>query len=421
MKTTIFKILFCCGLLTVMVGCNTVESDSNFEETPSISKVVFTECNGEQTLRAGTNNNVVVEFTPAGVHITHYGLAITCDFDTVLVNYTFQNSVLNITEKGDPHNTRCLCYTDVSYTIQGISESNVSSIIVNGVEVWASCQNPLTSEFWAWVDVDNLEYNKVFVVNNYYEMLKHPYFANSEIPYTIGFTTQSVLITYGGACQICDIKSAFSSTNYRWSVFVHYNSDVMCFRYVPFMVMKVVDKIPSDAPITFTFTSEGASCGSEGNVLMLKVDFLTNTFRGGYEYSFDNAPNSFTITKDYRSPGDFGYLKLFYSEINEMLFYGTIVWMGCGKMYFPTYLLPANSFDRVDTKDYVFPVNGFENLLMVTEYSDYGQVWNSVQGLVKVRGYLGANPQQKVKLFLYTPSVGVGDPADWYWILFLKK
>ncbi|MCL2650574.1 MAG: hypothetical protein FWD60_06045 [Candidatus Azobacteroides sp.] len=428
MKTTIFKILFCCGLLTAMAGCSTSESDGNHEETPStgISKVMFTECNDNQTLKAETNgNNVVVEFTAAGVHITHYGLAVTCDFDTVLVNYTLKNGVLNITEKGDPHNTRCICHTDVSYTIQGISESDINSIIINEEEVWTSCKNPLSTEFWAWIDVPNLEYNKVFVVNSYDEMHQHPYFANSEIPYTIDFTTQSVLITYGSACQICDIKSAFSTTNgYRWDVFVYHNSDVMCFRAVPLMVMKVVDKIPSDAPITFTVTDESGSCGSDGNVLMLKVDFLTNTFEGGYEYSFDNAPNSFTITTDYLSPGDFGYIKLFYSEINEMLFYGTIVWMGCGKIYFPTDLLSANNFDRVLTDDYVFPANGFENLFPESSFypeTGYEPIWSSVQSLVKVREYLHANPQQKVQLFLYTPSVGVGDPADWDWILFLKK
>ena len=28
---------------------------------------------------------------------------------------------------------------------------------------------------------------------------------------------------------------------------------------------------------------------------------------------------------------------------------------------------------------------------------------------------------QKVKLFLYKPSVGMGDPLDWDWIVYLKK
>ena len=383
-------------------------------------------------MRAGTNsNNVVVEFTADGVHIKHYGLAVHCDFDTVLVNYTLRNGVLIITEKGDPSNAKCICYTDVSYTIEGISGREIKSIIVNEEEVWSNCTNPLTTEFWAWVDVNNLEFDKVFVVNDYYEMHKHPYFARSEIPYTIDFTTQSVLITYGRACEICNVKSAFSTANgYRWDVFVYHNPFVDCIRYVPFMVMKVVDKIPAGASVTFTSTNESGNCnGDEGNVLMLKVNYLPDefgyhAFEGGYEYSFDNAPNSFTITKEYRSPGDFGHIKLYYSEIDEMLFYGTIVWMGCGKIYYPTYLLPADAFNRVVTKDLVFPANGFENIFPESSYypeDGYEAIWLSVQGLVKVREYLQANPQQKVKLLLYAPSVGCGDPADWDWILFLKK
>jgi len=45
----------------------------------------------------------------------------------------------------------------------------------------------------------------------------------------------------------------------------------------------------------------------------------------------------------------------------------------------------------------------------------------SVQSLVKVREYLSKNPKTPVKLFLYTPSVGAGNPEDWDWIIFLKN
>lgn len=429
MKLTLFKVLLYCGLLMMVIGCDTSEFAGELEETQAISKIVFTECVDNQTLKAEEiGADIFVEFTATGIHIIHKNLAVTCDFDTVLVDYVLKNGVLKITEKGDPRDTRCICHTDVSYTIEGISESDIKSIIVNKEEVWTSCENSLTTEFWAWVDVENLEYNKVFVVNSYDEIQEHPYFTNSEIPYTIDYTTQSVLIAYSSACSICNVKSAFSVTDnrYYWDVFSYNNLDIMCDRAVPFMVMKVVDKIPSDATINFTWTDESGTCrdDEEGNVLMLQVDYLTKTFEGGYEYSFDNAPESFTITKDYRSPGDFGYIKLYYSEINEMLFYGTIVWMGCGKMYFPNYLYPAENYDRVETADIVLPINGFENIMNEFQYEeapDYELIYSSVQGLVKAREYLRSNPQQQVKIFLYAPSVGVGDPADWDWILFLKK
>jgi hypothetical protein len=44
-----------------------------------------------------------------------------------------------------------------------------------------------------------------------------------------------------------------------------------------------------------------------------------------------------------------------------------------------------------------------------------------VQNLVKVRQFLQSNPNQIVKLFLYTPSVGMGDPLEWDYFIFLKN
>ncbi|MDR1114686.1 MAG: hypothetical protein LBL33_00755 [Tannerella sp.] len=157
-------------------------------------------------------------------------------------------------------------------------------------------------------------------------------------------------------------------------------------------------------------------------VLMLIVDYTTSHFEGGKELSFDENPNTFTITHDYDSPGDFGGIKLFYAEIDEMLFYGTVIWMGCGKIEYPENLLPAKRFAITPDKNYVFPANGFETVFHeVARDDEYNTVWSSVQNVVKAREYLASNPSQKVKIFLYTPSVGSGNPADWKWILFLKK
>lgn len=163
---------------------------------------------------------------------------------------------------------------------------------------------------------------------------------------------------------------------------------------------------------------------TDGNVLMLKVDYLTKTFEGGYEFSFEDAPNKFTVSKEYKAPGDFGYIKLFYDEIGEMLFSGTIVWSGCGQIDYPENILPASAFtfDIAIRQNLIIP-NGFENIMeeFQPENETYNDVWASVQNLSKVREYITENPKQKVKIFLYTPSVGMGNPADWDWILFLKK
>ena len=158
------------------------------------------------------------------------------------------------------------------------------------------------------------------------------------------------------------------------------------------------------------------------NVLMLVSDYTTNTFEGGKAFQFEDSPKEFTLKTEYKEPGDFGYIKLYYSEINQLLFHGEIIWMGSGKILFPEKLTPAKDFEFVTTKDLVSPKNGFECIHRAIDQTvEMGQVWKSVQGLVKARAYLSANPEQKVKYFLYTPSVGVGNPEEWKWVFFLKK
>ena len=157
-------------------------------------------------------------------------------------------------------------------------------------------------------------------------------------------------------------------------------------------------------------------------VLVLKVDYLTNKFEGGTELTFTKSSPNFNIQPIYISPGDFGNISMMYQDINELLFDGSIVWMGKGYIKYPRNFIPANRFEIVLTSDYVIPKNGFENVFNPnnTNY-DYSPIWSSVQSLIKVREYLRSNPNSTAKLFLYTPSVGAGNPEDWDWIIFLKN
>ena len=168
-------------------------------------------------------------------------------------------------------------------------------------------------------------------------------------------------------------------------------------------------------------TSENIVTDAPTQVLMLKVDYTTNTFEGGTILGFSRQTENFTITNKYVSPGDFGSVKLIYKELNQTLFEGSIHWMGLGKMTFPEKLEPASSFEHVITEDIRYP-SGFEDVFNPDNRElDYEMPWYSVQGLVKVREFLADNPDQKVKMFLYTPSVGEGDPKDWYWVIYLKR
>ena len=179
--------------------------------------------------------------------------------------------------------------------------------------------------------------------------------------------------------------------------------------------------------ILFSCNSSDMNMGADmesnapNQVLMLKVDYTTNAFEGGTIIGFSRQADNFTIASEYVEPGDFGSVKLTYKELNQPLFAGTIVWMGSGKMTFPEKLKPANSFEHVRTDDLRYP-NGFEVVFNPDgKELDYDKAWLSVQGLVKVREFLAADSSQKAKVFLYTPSVGAGDPKDWYWVIYLRK
>ena len=175
------------------------------------------------------------------------------------------------------------------------------------------------------------------------------------------------------------------------------------------------------------------SCNSENHflekkdkpvdqVLLLKVDYLTNKFEGGLEFVFSQQSDDFTIEPEYKFADDLGYIKMKYKELGETLFEGTIHSDKVGEMRYPKVLLPADLFKAQITQDFVSPVNGFEEIFNPQNLDlDYFNAWHITQSLLKVREYLEANPSQKVKLFLYIPSAGESNPEDWYWIIFLKK
>lgn len=162
---------------------------------------------------------------------------------------------------------------------------------------------------------------------------------------------------------------------------------------------------------------------NNSTVLLLKVDYTTNIFMGAKEIVLPTDSPSFNITSQYVSPADFGSIKLTYKEINQTIFNASIIWMGDGVMSFPASFDSSSNFSYVTLNDTINPVAGFKDVFnpMNTSY-DYYQVWYSVQRLTKVRQFLqNTTANSAVKLFLYTPGVGSGDPTKWYWVIFLKK
>lgn len=165
--------------------------------------------------------------------------------------------------------------------------------------------------------------------------------------------------------------------------------------------------------------------GETNKLVLLKVDFLTNVFEGGKELEF-SASSNFTISSTYQAPGDFGSIQLYYSELNEIIFDGTIIWMGTGTMTYPTEIDLPNTFSTTSNNLPLPNVSMFENV-MYDEFAyypdiiEYSNIWNSINNLEIVSDYRNSNPNGKINLFLYTPSVGVGNPAEWDWYIYLKN
>ncbi len=170
----------------------------------------------------------------------------------------------------------------------------------------------------------------------------------------------------------------------------------------------------------------GTIVNDENKVLLLKVDLLTNTFEGGKELTFPDNEN-FTISCDYNPPGDFGDITLNYDEVSMPIFAGGIVWMGLGEITYPESMVAPEEFTAIQNpvempaiSDFALVSYGDSNAYY-PEIIEYEAIWGAIDNFALVEQYREMNPEAKVNLFLYTTSVGVGDPADWDWIVIIKN
>ena len=173
------------------------------------------------------------------------------------------------------------------------------------------------------------------------------------------------------------------------------------------------------------FNDQQLEAAPENKVALLKVDFLTNAFEGGKELTFASAAN-FNIASEYQSPADFGGITLKYAELNQTFFEGTIFWNGLGQMTYPSTLADVNSFPTIINpvempSESMFATVNYTEFPYYPETIPYTEIWNAVHKLQIVAQFRASNPNSQVNLFLYTPSVGIGDPADWDWFVILKN
>lgn len=168
------------------------------------------------------------------------------------------------------------------------------------------------------------------------------------------------------------------------------------------------------------------------DILIAKVDYMTFEYRGFYSMNVTNKlseGNEIPFFADYMSPGDDGYIKLYYRDESNLLMFGTIMWMGCGVLHFPETFVKGNSSETHITGNSQYPGNekisfindnGIYTMEINHTETDLHYVWQTLSDCEEFMSYYNQT-HKKVAVYPYTPSVGVGDPYDWYYLVFVER
>ena len=168
------------------------------------------------------------------------------------------------------------------------------------------------------------------------------------------------------------------------------------------------------------------------DILIAKVDYMTFEYRGFYSMNVTNKLNEGTeipFIADYMSPGDDGYIKLYYRDESNLLMDGDIIWMGCGELHFPETFIKGKSSGTYTPEFTQYPGN--EKISFINHYGNYTTeidfpetdlhyVWQTLSDCEEFMSYYNQT-YKKVAVYPYTPSVGVGDPYDWYYLVFVER
>lgn len=154
-------------------------------------------------------------------------------------------------------------------------------------------------------------------------------------------------------------------------------------------------------------------------VVLLRVDYMSDSLEAMAEVSLSGSLQSsdtIPLKVIYKSPGDFGNLTLVYGNSSDTVFDGSIIWMGTGTVRIPqsfTTAMPTTSITVSQPDSSVYQqVFGFHA-------PDYDKLWAAIGKLQVVNNYLRQG--KRPAYFLYTPSVGVGNPYEWDWFVVVTR
>jgi len=161
------------------------------------------------------------------------------------------------------------------------------------------------------------------------------------------------------------------------------------------------------------------------NFAVLVADYPTGVFEGGALEAYapcsrcDEGAIPFTIV--YNPPADFGDITFAYTETSDVVFHGTIVWMGTGKIKQPSQFEDPGAFEMLP--DAPAGPTSFEyfNIHEILDDAAFQvhalALWASLKKLDIVADF--AKSDYRVGFYLYPPSVGSFDPAPAKWVVFL--
>ena len=162
------------------------------------------------------------------------------------------------------------------------------------------------------------------------------------------------------------------------------------------------------------------------HILISKVDYLTFRYKGFYALNVtdkQNTGNEIPFLAEYQPPCDFGYIKLFYHNHNNLLMDGTIVWSGHGELSFPASFRAGrrlNSSMPYPGQDHISFINNGGDYTNVTDENELQRIWQTLSRQEEFQHYYG-NTQKKVAVYLYTPSVGMSNPTYAYYLVFTEQ
>ena len=162
------------------------------------------------------------------------------------------------------------------------------------------------------------------------------------------------------------------------------------------------------------------------NILISKIDYLTFRYKGFYALNVQNPVQTGTeipFLAEYQEPCDFGWIKLYYQNTSNLLMSGDIIWSGCGELEFPIGFRAGRQLDNrlpYPGQNKIAYINNAGAYQTVTDDVDLQRIWQTVSKQQEFRLYY-ANSHKKVAVYLCTPSVGIGNPADWYYLVFVEQ